>query len=287
MLALFASASIALVPLVVQADSPAPGKDSLLAYRRIQCSLEDNKPAVYGWNGNTYSRVPGEPDRLLFKVSGMNIRTCVSVEDPDKGTGFRMVSREILLYLDPQTGEILDTWENPWTGESVAVIQIENDPVNQPPAFATGRDGNPFSLPFSVVGDQWWLTSTIPLFYTNALGGDYQDFVGGKYHATEMFNFFGDVADLAAEAGDTANIRIGWERISDWLPWMKMRGRAGILYFHTAGRKLDDFEQLPGIMKDFIDNNYPKYREAPPGDDTRANETSWTYFKKVLDAQAE
>jgi hypothetical protein len=261
---------------------PEPGVETLQAFRRMQCSLEDGKPAVYGWTGRTYSRVPGEPDRLLFQLTGMNIRACESVTDKDKGTGFRMVSREILLYQDPETGEILETWENPWTGETVDVIQIENDPVNQRPMFATGRDGEPLTLPIEVSGDQWWMTSTIPLFYENSLGGPFQDYIGGKYHATEMFNFFGDVADLAMDAGDSSAIRIGWERISDWLPWMKMRSRAGILYFHTSGRKLDSFDQLPDIMKNFIDTKYPKYREPPPLDDDRPNETSWTYFKKVL-----
>jgi hypothetical protein len=261
---------------------PAPGLETLQAFRRIQCSLEDEKPVVYGWTGNTYSRVPGEPDRLLFRVTGMNIRQCVTLTDPDKGTGFRMVSREILLYQDPKTGEILETWDNPWTGETVEVIQVENDPVNQYPTFETGRDGNPLTLPFQVWGDRWWLTSTIPLFYENPLGGEFQDYVGGKYHATEMFNFFGETANLKLNAGDTAAVTVGWERISDWLPWMKMRGRSGFVYFHTAGRKLEDFEQLPEVMKDFIDQRYPGYRLAPPVDDDRPNETSWTYFKKIL-----
>ena len=278
---LFAGCLLALLSADLLA-APAPGKETLNAYRRIQCSLQDEQPVVYGWQGRTYSRVPGEPDRLLFRVTGMNIRQCVTVNDPVKGRGFRMVSREILLYQDPQTGEILETWDNPWTGETVEVIQIENDPVNQPPVYETGRDGKPLALPFDIVGDLWNLSSTIPLFYENALGGPFQDYVGGKYHATEMFNFFGNVADLDKDAGDSADIHVGWARLSDWLPWMKMRGRAGIIYFHTAGRKLDDFEQLPEIMKNFIDTKYPQYREAPPVDDDRPNETSWTYFRKVL-----
>ncbi len=265
--------------------APAPGLETLQAYRRIQCSLEDNTPAVYGWNGSTYSRVPGEPDKLIFKVTGMNIRQCVTVNDPDLGVGFRMVSREILLYQDPKTGEILDTWENPWTDEEVDVIQVENDPVNQRPMFEKGRDGKALVLPIQVNGTQWWMTAAVPLFYNNPLGGDYQEYVGNIYHATEMFNFFGNSKDLAMDAGDTSDIHIGWVRISDWLPWMKMRGRAGSLYFHTAGRKLESFEDLPDIMKNFIDEKYPKYREAPPVDDTRPNETSWTYFKKIFDAQ--
>jgi len=279
------TAIAAALPITSALAAPEPGLETLQAFRRIQCSLKDETPAVYGWNGRAYSRVPGEPDRLLFRVTGMNIRQCVTVKDDKLGTGFRMVSREILLYQDPESGELLNTWENPWTGETVDVIQIENDPVNQRPMHEKLPNGEPLVMPFESIGNQWWMTSTIPLFYTNALGGEYQDYVGGKYHATEMFNFFGDVDDLQLEAGDTANIRIGWERISDWLPWMKMRGRAGILYFHTSGRKLDDFEQLPDIIKDFIDEEFPKYRKAPPVGDDRPNETSWTYFKKIFDQQ--
>ena len=134
---------------------PEPGEETLQAFRRIQCSIKDETPAVYGWNGKVLSRVPGEADRVLFKVTGMNIRQCATVKDPELGTGFRMVSREILLYQDPVTGELLETWENPWTGETVDVIQIENDPVNQRPMFAKSPDGKHLEMPLNVVGDQW------------------------------------------------------------------------------------------------------------------------------------
>ena len=270
-------------PLSLPAGAaPAPGADSVTAHRRIQCSIEDAKPAVYGWTGYAFSRVPGESDRRLFAVDGMNIRQCGSVEDPDKGTGFRMVSKEILLYRDPKTGKVLDEWENPWTGETVSVLHVANDPVNQPPVFPDDNGDRPFALPFVINGDHWWLTFTIPLRYDDPLGGEYQDYIGGKYHATEMFNFFGDVADLEVDAGDTSDIRIGWIRISSWLPWMKMGDRPGTMYFHTAGRKLDSYDQLPAVLKERIARDYPGYVEPPPLDDTRPNETSWTYFKKVI-----
>ncbi|RLA27476.1 MAG: hypothetical protein DRR11_18180, partial [Gammaproteobacteria bacterium] len=148
---------------VTATNAPAPGMDSVQAFRRIQCSVEDGKAALYGWTGKAYSRVPGEPDRLLFTVDGMNIRQCGTVNDPDKGTGFRLVSKEILLYRDPVTGEVLDTWQNPWTDETVQVLHVANDPVNQPAVFAQGRNNRPFTLPFIVSDNQWWLTLTIPL----------------------------------------------------------------------------------------------------------------------------
>jgi len=247
--------------------------------------MEDNKPIVYWWYGRMYSRVQGEKDKLLFKVEGMNIRQCDTVKDSKRGNGYRMVSRELLFYQDPKTGEILDQWTNPWTGETVDVLHVANDPVNWGYFYERDEEGKPFEMNLSVHGDDWWDTATIPLFYKNPLGGNFQDYVGGIYHATEMFNTTGSVSDLTDDDKDTAKVGIGWERISYWLPWMKMSGRNGIVYFHTFGKKLDSYDELPDTIKKEIETNYPKYNEPPPTDDDRRNETSWTYFKKVLGKQ--
>ncbi len=157
---------------------------AIAAFRKVQCSTEDQRPTVYYWTGETFSRVPGEPDKLLFRFEGMNVRQCVTVADPARGKGFRMVSREILFYKDPATGKILDEWQNPVTGETVKVLHIANDPVNfRAPIFPVKADGKPYESDVQVMGDQWWGTTTVPLFYRNPLAGDFQDYVGGMYHA--------------------------------------------------------------------------------------------------------
>ena len=38
-------------------------------------------------------------------------------------------------------------------------------------------------------------------------------------------------------------------------------------------------------LKDIIDEYYPLYKEAPPITDKRKNETSWTYYKKILNGE--
>ncbi len=288
---IIAAAMLALTAPPVLAAKPAPAQISLedvqgvlMAQRKVQCSLEDGKPVTYWWHGDMYSRMEGERDRLLFKVEGMNTRRCVTVTDPAKGTGYKLVSREILLYIDPKTGEVARKWTNPWTGEEVDVLHVANDPVNST-AWPVGRDGKPVTWGGSIQGNRWWQTVTVPLFYTNPLAGDYQKYVGGFYHATEMFNFMGDVDDLLDPRKPSAQARVGWVRISSWLPWMQMSGREGSVYFHTAGVKLDSWDQLSDLMKGEIAANYPDYREPPPGDDQRPNETSWTYFKKRVEPQ--
>lgn len=258
------------------------GEGALAAFRKIQCSLVDGDARTYWWHGRAYSRVPGEKDKLLFRVEGMNIRQCVTVEDPELGAGVRLITREILLYQDPKTGEVLRSWRNPWTGKTVEVIHVANDPVNNGPFFATGRDGREFPFTGTIKEGMWWSTSTIPLFYNNPLAGEFQAYVGGAYHATEMFNFMGDVDDLVDESKPSADVRVGWVRLAQWLPWMEMGSRPGVMYMHTAGKKLETFEALSDTMKREIAENYPEYKSPPPADDDRPNETSWTYFKKVL-----
>jgi len=277
-----ASISIVAVPSALAFELNTP-EGQVRAFRRMQCSTIDGEPVTYGWRGYAFSRVEGEADRKLFNVEGMNIRQCVTVNDPEKGEGFRLITREILLYLDPKTNEVLRTWTNPWTGANIQVLHVANDPVNQPPIFPV-NGGREFSMPYQIEGDNWWVTSTVPLFYSNPLGGDYQKYVGGTYHATEMFNFFGDLESLTSDKDGTADIRVGWVRISNWLPWMEMGGRQGLIYMHTAGQKLSGYDALPDIMKDEIAKNYPEYNQPPPADDTRRNETSWTYFKKMVES---
>jgi hypothetical protein len=260
-------------------------EDALKASRKIQCSLHDGEPAVYYWEGHVYSRMSGEKDRKLFNVMGMNVRACTTVTDPQRGSGYRLVSREIMLYLDPTTNQLLRTWKNPWTGKEVEVIHVANDPVNMRPLFARGPQGD---YKFGgTIKDGWvWLTTEVPLFYTNPLAGDYQEYVGGNYQVIEMFNNFMREDDLLDASQPTVEgALVGWSRVSPWLPWMEMGDRPGQMIFHAAGKKLKKWDDLPDLMKREVVANYPLYKTPPPLDDNRPNETSWTYFKKMLDAK--
>ena len=136
---------------------PMSPDDSVAIQRKIQCSTEDNDPQVYTWAGRAYARVPGERDKQVFSLEGMNIRQCVTVEDEKRGKGYRLVSREIMLYLDPKTNEVLRTWENPWTGASNEVIHVANDPVNGRPTFGRDADGNPSVRPLKTINGTWFI----------------------------------------------------------------------------------------------------------------------------------
>jgi len=263
-------------------------EQALLASNKLFCDNQPGNHALYWWQGVVYSRIPGEKDKLLFNVQGMNIRQCARLEDPVKGLGFRSVSREIMLYLDPETNEVLKTWDNPWTGETVEVVQVHNDPVNsRAPRYARDEEGNPavtFDSMTVMNGMGLQGGGAALLFYNNPLAGDYQDYEGGKYHASEFLTIAYPMDD-ALDASKTAiqDAVISWGRVSGCLPWMKMRGRSGLMVHWTQGMRLHEWEDLPDVLRTEIEANYPDYVEPPPVDDDRPNDTTWTVFKRWVD----
>ena len=262
---------------------PAQPNDAIEIMRKLQCGPGDGVPAIYRWSGHVYSRVEGERDRHLFNIEGMNIRQCTALTDPKRGKGYRMTSRELMLYLDPATGEIVRDWKNPWTGDTVELFHVANDPVNSRPTFAMSEDGKPYGVKILRMGDWLMMPVEVPLFYKNPLAGDYQEFVGNHYHAMEIFDFVMPAKVALDPRSKEINGTVSWVRLSDWLPWMKMGGRAGSMVHNAIGTKVSSLADLPPVLRDEIARNYPTYTAPPPLDDARPNATSWTEFRKKVD----
>ena len=265
------------------------GTDAFLATQKTICGTTEQGQPRYGvFEGRTYSRVPGEKDRHLFNVLGINVRHCMNLEDDVRGRGFRSFGREIMVYMDPETNEIIDTWENPWSGEEVEVMHVANDPVNlRAPMYERDENGEAtMTANFRHYGEVVARSSEIPLFYTNPLGGEYQPYIGGTYHAMEIFNSFYNAEKLLDN--DTASIgqsHLGWSRVAKWLPWFKMGDRAGVMVFNASGFSTFDKSKVPARLVEILDERYPLYWEPPELGDNRPNETSWTVFKKMVDSR--
>ncbi len=282
-----AGAALLAAPAVAQGAllDPANPADAQAMWRKIQCDTRDNVPVIYHWSGRVWSRVPGEPDRHLWNVEGMNVRQCVTVNDPARGPGVRMVSRELMFYLDPSTNQVVDQWRNPWTGEENRVFHVQNDPVNQRPVFRTGPDGQPMRMAGRFDGGRHFWNIEVPLFYDNPLGGDFQRYAGNHYHAMEIFNFITDERTLRDRRTTAARPAVSWVRLSGWMPFMEMGSRPGGLVFNATGTVVARIEDLPRVLVEQIDTRFPDYRRPPPGDDARPNATTWTEFRRFVEAE--
>jgi hypothetical protein len=258
----------------IDLDKP---EDNLAAFVRMRASLDLDKETVYYWKGLVYSYVPGERGRPLFELEAYNIARIVTVEG-----GYQMLTREVALYKDLETGEILERWYNPFIEDTVNVLHVWNDPVNQQ-LLLKGRFGD-WGVPWMRMGEgRVAMYSDIFLYYPSPLKKE--DFPENSrsdmYQAAELFQFFIGEEELNDRSKPSVYSEVGWTRISDFLPWMRMGERPGNLVYHCRGYKIMDggFEALPKQMREYVLKNQPRFAGAPKTF-TQPNETSWTYFKK-------
>jgi len=240
------------------------------------------KDVVFYWSGTVYSFVPGEKKQELFKFEGFNNAKTIVKEE-----GFELLTREAAFYEDPKTGQILETWTNPFTKKEVPVVQIWNDPVNQDISFPA--EYLPYIekfLPSTDLGETRCFNMDIfPMYPSPLPRAQYQDYSQSDiYQAGEFFQFFVEKEDLGKKQPATIPTTISWTRISPWMPFMQMGDKPGNLIFVCRGMKLEKgFADLPDKIKTYVENNHPEYK-SPPDTWTEPNETSWTYFKKLIDS---
>lgn len=248
--------------------------DRLRAFVRVRAD-SSGEQVITWFEGSLFLALPGQRPLHVTDFEGFNNTRTV----PTGTDTFDLLVREIMLYKDPVSGEVLDRWNNPVTGATTDVIHVANDPVN-------GRLSPRFApTDWLEQGDDMQLRLNIPLAYPNPLPPtQYPKHSSGEiYTATEHFLFFFSKTDLLNQALSDVPATFAWFRTGPTLPWMEMGQRPAYLIYSATGKKLEGgFEALPEHLKAFTRQHYPHYQQAPAAY-SEPNETSWTWFKKIID----
>ena len=251
--------------------------DSLTAFAKMRCSLDPEESTIAWWYGTLFADFPDSQPQPLMRFEGFNACRMLPHEDG----GFKMVTREVTYYQDLETGQIIETWDNPFTEETVDIIQVANDPVSHQMPLA-GRDYS--TWPWVQIGDQLMLTMNIPLAYPNPLSVEEfpDESAGPMYFASEHFTFFAPIDQINDPDIQSTHATYGWARTGPWLPWMRMGQRPGGLIYSGQGMKLPGgYDQLPEAIRAYTDANFPEYATAPDSF-YGPNATSWTEFRRII-----
>jgi hypothetical protein len=233
---------------------------------------------VYGRATGSVNGVrPGEAVRHLFDFEVFS--TTRVVRRPD-GNYDRM-SKEVVFYVDPQSGAILDEWDSPYTQEHVKVVDIANDPYNwvirdyvAPPALpgtdthemAAPAEKKPYLMKWTEFSKDTVVAETGGhAWYPNRLDPAKwpRESAGSMVQASELFRYFINRADLEDPTKTHLPHNGVWIRITPWLPWMLMGTTPGhVLYngMFTSGDTLDYYK--PAVLER-VRKRYPQYLEAP------------------------
>jgi len=246
--------------------------------REVSARLEafaDPKKFVYGSVTGVVTGVrDGEKVRPLMRFEVFS--TIRVVRQPD--ASYQRLCREVVFYRSLETGQLMDEWDNPYTGERVKVVDVANDPYNyvisdfypQPPSYGglnkETRPRRPYIRNWHMLdADTVGLESDIHLMYPSAMQPEKwpRESPGKMTRTSEMFRYSIRRADLENAELDNIPYQGVWNRITPWLPWMLMDQAPGhILYAGsmTARQNLDFF---PKDVLQRVRERHARYLVAP------------------------
>ncbi|MDH4023576.1 MAG: DUF1838 domain-containing protein [Gammaproteobacteria bacterium] len=260
--------------------------DNLYAFGKIWGGYD--APVLSGFHGLMYARIGAQRLVPLFGYTGTG---CMQSKiDPDGNVWIR--GRETGYFTDLATGDILETWKNPWTGKTVEVFNFYNPRMGgrltaEMPRFAMGaardeatlmNDGThrqaggtvPFILPFETYGDDLMLAWDYAHEYTNPVTpeGWPEASTGPRISPSEHFTFCMSLAEMRDRSIPTSRFVAGFSRLSQWWPWMRMGGHAlaesGVVFGRMFSHKgLSGAGDIPPKVLAYVEKHAPDYLTVP------------------------
>ena len=235
----------------------------------------------FAFPGQAWAMIPQQQNYKCFRTFGFGSGRFEKVDGD-----YRILSREVLYYLDPETGEILNEWSNPFLNDrKVEVVHIQNDPVNG--VFSLNGRG-PLAPPYPYVscGDmvafQWNFFIQHPNVLTRE---EYPKYSAGNIdqHA-ELWGLIGSKKDILNPDTTSAYCTMSWSRVADWLPFMEMGDAPGKMVFHSHSLKLmDGPKELPRAILDYTEKHHSEYLTAPTEWNGPQMTSSAQVFKDIVD----
>jgi len=245
---------------------------------RIQGNLDFGKVKYGLISGYAIGSQPGKPNMPLVGFEGLSTARLV-----DNGDGtYQKLLREVVMYTDLETGEVLEEFVNPYTERKVPVVHVANDPFNfvisqykpEPPSYGGLNKDKPPRQPLLLDWritreDTVMLTSDIHLFYPAALQPDKWplESAGPMTTVSELFRYVFRREEVEDESITGLEFSGTWVRITPWFPWLLMGQSPGHITYICDQGAYNSIDTLRNIVSpqawSYAENNFAKYFDAP------------------------
>lgn len=252
------------------------GKGNMLLKVRMTADLDESKSKWSGISGIVTGVRPGEKLRDLF---GFEVISVHRAEKQPDGS-YRNYHREVIIYTDLATGEVIDEFLNPYTNERVRVVHVVNDPWNEhisefqpvPPAYGGLNPTDPgprkpFILNWRDVGNgNIMAMRNIHLYYKSALQPDKwpRESSGVMNRVSETYAYLVNLADAQDPTKTSIRSLTMWARTTPWLPWMLMGQAPGHVEYHSIPSYMPTVDSIRKPLLDYTLKHFPHMLEAPP-----------------------
>ena len=186
---------------------------------------------------------------------------------PRADGGYNGATYEIPFFTDLETGEALDKYHNPYTGETVDVVNSGYPPsaftvtVTEAPEIVSAKPFPGLVVRDKVIavqtsGEDVWITEET----TSALT------IPGApkpVRYSEVSSLHARQADLLKPGAKSAPCQTAYTSVVSWRPWLKMADHPGHLMGNGVGRYGMKLEELPENWRAAAMRRHPEVLQDP------------------------
>jgi hypothetical protein len=213
----------------------------LLAFMRLGASLDD-RLVIWWMDGVRYGVVDAKAEALFGMKVGMFHRFFRQADGD-----YKLAMFELTYYTDLASGELLEEFRNPYTGETNRVSHVRLGPeIRRQTSHGLANPGSPMvqdyrsSLgPAMINGDQLWIPTSVQATIKFP-----------KPTAPEiLLNIYTTVQGRLSDAVNpdllSAPATLAFQNVLKWEPFMRMGDRPGHMMSQASGAKLHSIDELP------------------------------------------
>ena len=253
------------MPTLAQAasESSQAALDPILLLRKLKLRSDDG--VMFWWLQGPKLGQVGATLTPLYTSSVGSIQRVRLLEDG----GLELTHLEMIFMLDLETGEALDEWRNPYTGEVIPVTfnpvgpitlryQADNSRVLPTEVGGTPLEATATSYPPIIVGDDVFLRDeSVARVFTP----------GRKtpFEVNDIAIYHGSMRDIADPAVAMGGATVFFGEVTGWQGWMNMGDRPGSLTSRMVGRKCRNYADLPEAWRARLSEVAPRIADDPIG----------------------
>ncbi len=180
---------------------------------------------------------------------------------------FDLTQLETVIALDLETGEPLQEWKNPYTGEVLpiklqlvgpATVRYRPDHTRVLPKEIGGTplEATSITHPPMIVGDDVFIRD-------ESVAKVSRPGASAPFVVNDIAVYHGSLANLTNPKVTVGDASVFFAEVTSWQGWMKMGDRPGNLTSRLSGRKLRRYEDLPDIFRRTMAQRSPEFAADP------------------------
>ncbi len=192
-----------------------------------------------------------------------NMHVGFIAEATDAQDGFTTKGLTAIFYTDLESGQLLDTFTNPYTGERI--------PVNQPGMrkntsrySKTGPIRNRPERPgmtmaeFEGIGPAWVIGDDVWCRDDGGFRAEPTTDEGRLLHINDWTTYHGSISEVSSADVTSANATQTFNDINTWPSWLNMGDSPGNYISRGFGRKSWSIQGMPPTWRWIVSELYPK-----------------------------